>query len=124
VSHDFGVKKGAPSAAKNTRANPNHVRVCWSVKRAGQTGSGKTYTMMGPTSDPGVNRRAIRELLQLVSSSEDLEFELHASIIEVYNENVYDLLVASRPKLNVRQLPSGVFVEHLTERAVESEVGD
>lgn len=31
----------------------------------GQTGAGKTYTMNGPRNDPGVNRRAIAELLRL-----------------------------------------------------------
>ena len=34
----------------------------------GQTGSGKTHTMEGPSSDPGVNSRALRELFKLVPS--------------------------------------------------------
>ena len=43
----------------------------------GQTGSGKTWTMMGPEDNPGVNRRAIRELLsQLDAQSEELAYKL------------------------------------------------
>jgi kinesin family protein C2/C3 len=44
----------------------------------GQTGSGKTYTMMGPPNDIGVNRRAIRELMELTQSSKDIEYTLKA----------------------------------------------
>ena len=35
----------------------------------GQTGSGKTFTMMGPEDNPGVNRRAIKELLESLQAS-------------------------------------------------------
>jgi len=59
------------------------------TNRYGQTGSGKTYTMMGTEAQPGVNRRAIRELLKLIKTSTDLEVEMEGSIMEVYNENLY-----------------------------------
>ena len=87
----------------------------------GQTGSGKTYTMMGTDAQPGVNRRAIRELLKLIETSTDLEVEMEGSIMEVYNENVYDLLDPTREKLNIRQAPHGVYVENLASRLVASE---
>lgn len=84
----------------------------------GQTGSGKTYTMMGPESDPGVNRRAIQELIGLVNKeSETLDVSIHASMYEVYNECVYDLLDSDgRTKRDVKLGPNGVYVSGLTER--------
>jgi len=68
-----------------------------------------------------VNRRAIRELLKLVDTSTDLEVAMEASIMEVYNENLYDLLSRDREKLTIRQSPSGVFVENLKSRPVETQ---
>lgn len=50
----------------------------------GQTGSGKTYTMMGTKANPGVNRRAIRELLNLINSqSGNVDFQINISLLEV-----------------------------------------
>lgn len=87
----------------------------------GQTGSGKTYTMMGPTENPGVNRRAIRELLQLAKDRPEIEFTIKVSLMEVYNENLYDLLSTSREKLAVHQNADGVYVPDLTERVMQTQ---
>lgn len=46
----------------------------------GQTGSGKTFTMMGPLDNPGVNRRAIRELFTLCQEREDVDYKLEVSV--------------------------------------------
>ena len=59
----------------------------------GQTGSGKTHTMEGPDQDPGVNRRAIQELfVQIEERSSMFDFELQMSMLEIYNEEIKDLL--------------------------------
>ena len=87
----------------------------------GQTGSGKTHTMMGPPADPGVNRRAIRELLALTQKNTELEFTLSLSLMEVYNENLYDLLSSKRNKLSIHQNADGVFVPDLTERSITTQ---
>uniref|UniRef100_A0A3Q4BSK1 Kinesin-like protein n=1 Tax=Mola mola TaxID=94237 RepID=A0A3Q4BSK1_MOLML len=50
----------------------------------GQTGSGKTYTMMGSKENPGVNIRSGQ--LTLWSFRENI------SMLEIYNENLNDLL--------------------------------
>ena len=42
----------------------------------GQTGSGKTYTMMGPNGNPGVNIRAIQELLSITNARESVNYQL------------------------------------------------
>uniref|UniRef100_A0A0R3VVJ9 Kinesin motor domain-containing protein n=1 Tax=Taenia asiatica TaxID=60517 RepID=A0A0R3VVJ9_TAEAS len=59
----------------------------------GQTGSGKTHTMVGSAQDPGVNRRAIKRLLQLSKSRKHWTYQLSMSMLEVYQEEVFDLLV-------------------------------
>lgn len=61
----------------------------------GQTGSGKTFTMMGTAENPGVNRRAISELLAICNDRKQWEFRLRLSVIEIYQEEARDLLSAS-----------------------------
>ncbi|KAF6019824.1 hypothetical protein EB796_021863 [Bugula neritina] len=59
----------------------------------GQTGSGKTYTMEGPSSDPGINQRALALLFeQAADRSTDWSFDIKVSVLEIYNETVRDLL--------------------------------
>ncbi|PHT77432.1 Kinesin KP1 [Capsicum annuum] len=64
----------------------------------GQTGSGKTYTMSGPdlTTEEtwGVNYRALRDLFSTTKERQDMiEYEVGVQMIEIYNEQVRDLLV-------------------------------
>ena len=91
----------------------------------GQTGSGKTWTMMGPESNPGVNRRAIVELLTTLKGLEEtIEYEVKASQMEVYNEGLYDLL-SKKPraetKMKIRQGPDGISLPDLVCRPVASQ---
>ncbi|CAM9276390.1 unnamed protein product [Pylaiella littoralis] len=59
----------------------------------GQTGSGKTFTMEGPTSNPGVNTRALTDMFSTADArSDDVKYTFHMSMMEIYNEAVYDLL--------------------------------
>ncbi|KAM0995681.1 hypothetical protein ACFX13_005833 [Malus domestica] len=65
----------------------------------GQTGSGKTYTMSGPdlTTEEtwGVNYRALRDLFQISKARLDIiRYEVAVQMIEIYNEQVRDLLVS------------------------------
>lgn len=88
----------------------------------GQTGSGKTHTMAGPASDRGVNTRALEELF---SKSRARQEEFHdsvmLSILEVYNEDIRDLLVdGGFDKLEIRQGEHGNYVPGLTECRVAS----
>ncbi|KAJ6800520.1 kinesin-like protein KIN-14F isoform X2 [Iris pallida] len=65
----------------------------------GQTGSGKTYTMSGPdiTTDEtwGVNYRALRDLFDISKSRTSvMTYDVSVQMIEIYNEQVKDLLVS------------------------------
>ncbi|KAE8731493.1 Kinesin KP1 [Hibiscus syriacus] len=63
----------------------------------GQTGSGKTYTMSGPalTTEQtwGINYRALHDLFQISKERADMvKYEVGVQMIEIYNEQVRDLL--------------------------------
>ncbi|XP_047249346.1 kinesin-like protein KIN-14F [Capsicum annuum] len=75
----------------------------------GQTGSGKTYTMSGPdlTTEEtwGVNYRALRDLFSTTKERQDMiEYEVGVQMIEIYNEQVRDLLVidGANRRLDIR----------------------
>jgi len=92
----------------------------------GQTGSGKTHTMAGPPTDRGVNWRALDDLFGR-SRERRSEFRdvITLNILEVYNEEIRDLLVNGQSnsrddKLEIRQGEFGNFVPGLTQREVTS----
>ncbi|ERE82133.1 kinesin-like protein KIF25-like protein [Cricetulus griseus] len=71
----------------------------------GQTGSGKSYTMLGPHSeddaaallsgvheDLGIIPRAAEELFRLISENPSRSPKVDVSIVEIYNNNIFDLL--------------------------------
>lgn len=60
----------------------------------GATGAGKTYTMMGPENNPGVMKNALTDLFTSIESMKEKEGVVIISYIEVYNENIRDLLCA------------------------------
>ncbi|XP_024152001.1 kinesin-like protein KIF18A [Oryzias melastigma] len=81
----------------------------------GATGAGKTHTMLGSPNDPGVMYRTMTELFKRMDDVKDeKEFAVAFSYLEVYNEQIRDLLANSGP-LNVREDGSkGVVVQGLT----------
>jgi len=64
-----------------------------SVFAYGATGAGKTHTMLGNKEDPGITYRTVAELFsEIENQSKHREFNLGVSYLEIYNENVQDLL--------------------------------
>jgi kinesin family protein 13 len=92
----------------------------------GQTGSGKTYTMMGTDSNPGVNPRICIDIFDRIAQNhnEHLSYKVEISFMEIYNEQVRDLLKpqqvgAKKKELKVREHKVlGPYVEGLTKLAV------
>ncbi|XP_012286702.1 kinesin-like protein KIF18A [Orussus abietinus] len=73
-----------------------------SVFAYGATGAGKTHTMLGKEIDPGITYRTVAELfIQIEAQSEQRDFNLGVTYLEVYNENVQDLLHKTGP-LHIR----------------------
>ncbi|GFN89297.1 kinesin-like protein [Plakobranchus ocellatus] len=90
----------------------------------GQTGSGKTYTMMGPEDNPGINIRAITELLKVCAERvETKTYNLKVSMVEIYNETVQDLLTSDARTLDLQMVGNVVRIPNITEMDV-AEVSD
>ena len=61
----------------------------------GQTGAGKTFTMNGSTPNykyRGIIPRAINQIYQEVGRGLDHDFNIMVSFLEIYNEQIFDLL--------------------------------
>ncbi|KAI5611764.1 kinesin-like protein KIF15, partial [Silurus asotus] len=99
----------------------------------GQTGSGKTFTMLGPNeltdfSDElrGVIPRSFEYLFFLISrevekSAGAKSFLCKCSFIEIYNEQIFDLLDSASASLFLREdIKKGVFVEGAVEKYAAS----
>ncbi|OQU79460.1 hypothetical protein SORBI_3008G148000 [Sorghum bicolor] len=99
----------------------------------GQTGSGKTYTMLGeisdlevrPSPDRGMTPRIFEFLFARIKAEEEsrrdekLKYSCKCSFLEIYNEQITDLLDPSATNLPLREdIRNGVYVENLTELEV------
>ncbi|KAH7443327.1 hypothetical protein KP509_02G029400 [Ceratopteris richardii] len=101
----------------------------------GQTGSGKTHTMLGdigglqedPSDNRGMTPRIFEYLFtqiameEMMRKHERLKFTCKCSFLEIYNEQITDLLDPTSTNLQMREdLKKGVYVESLTEIEVKS----
>nr|CAD7441244.1 unnamed protein product [Timema bartmani] len=95
----------------------------------GQTGSGKTYTMEGVQENKdewGIVPNAIHHIFlaidQVTDRDKTVSFSVRVSYVEVYNENIHDLLSEDHTaSLSIREDPLlGVFVKRLTGFVVAS----
>lgn len=91
----------------------------------GQTGCGKSFTMEGIPDPPehcGLTPRSFEHIFQEVAVRENTKFLVRASYLEIYNENVRDLLGADQTAtLELKEHPErGVYVKDLTEHVVHN----
>ncbi|XP_004263995.1 kinesin-like protein KIF18A [Orcinus orca] len=81
----------------------------------GATGAGKTHTMLGSAAEPGV---MYQTMLDLYKSMDEIKEEkvcsTAVSYLEVYNEQIRDLLVNSGPLAVREDAQKGVVVQGLT----------
>ncbi|KAL8472256.1 hypothetical protein ACS0TY_029466 [Phlomoides rotata] len=75
----------------------------------GQTGTGKTFTMEGTEANRGVNYRTLEELFKIASErTETYTYNISVSVLEVYNEQIRDLLaIETSKKLEIKQASEG-----------------
>ncbi|KAH0470314.1 hypothetical protein IEQ34_000037 [Dendrobium chrysotoxum] len=103
----------------------------------GQTGSGKTYTMEGRektkngefSSDAGVIPRSVRQIFEELEA-EFTEYSMKVSLLEIYNEEITDLLASDewessddklkKPIALMEDGKGGVFVKGMEEEMVRS----
>ncbi|XP_041367083.1 kinesin-like protein KIF17 [Gigantopelta aegis] len=91
----------------------------------GQTGCGKSFTMQGITNPPtqrGIIPRAFDHVFETVSVTDGTKFLIHASYLEIYNEEIRDLLGKdTKQRLELHEHPEkGVYVNDLSMHAVHN----
>ncbi|XP_039024894.1 kinesin-like protein KIN-7O [Hibiscus syriacus] len=87
----------------------------------GQTNSGKTHTMRGSAAEPGVIPLAVHALFNILQQDVDREFLLRMSYMEIYNEEINDLLSPEHRKLQIHEsIERGIYVAGLREEIVAS----
>jgi hypothetical protein len=88
----------------------------------GQTGCGKSFTMQGPSTTveelKGVIPNSFSHIFQFVKASKDMEVMIRCSYLELYNEEIKDLLCNPKQKgekCELKEDPQkGVYVKGLT----------
>jgi len=91
----------------------------------GQTGTGKTFTMVGPDDNEelaGVIPRTFEHIFRNINTTPTKKFLVRASYLEIYNEEIRDLLSKTpKAKLELKDHPDGgVFVKDLSNLIVKS----
>lgn len=95
----------------------------------GQTGTGKTHTMEGDLANPenqGVIPRAAQAIFDLLSDPKFRDSDVTASYLEIYNEELSDLLIddSKEVKLQIcednKPRGKGLFVQNLSEVSLAS----
>ena len=88
----------------------------------GQTGAGKTYTMLGDEQNPGIMFNTMKEVFKHMKRHQiDREYTIRVSFLEIYNENIKDLIMISNDVLDLREDPiKGVQVAGLSEIEVHT----
>lgn len=85
----------------------------------GQTSSGKTYTMQGAGNleqgiggEGGIVHMAANDIFSQITKKQERNFLVRVSFLEIYNEEVRDLLGDTSQTLKIREDPRrGVFVQ-------------
>ncbi|CAK8687933.1 unnamed protein product [Clavelina lepadiformis] len=95
-----------------------------SVFAYGPTGSGKTFTILGSDETPGFIPRTLRHLFARTRkncSSSNITATFSMSYIEIYQENVHDLLDDRKKLFSLRQDNCGnILIPGITEIKVEN----
>lgn len=93
-----------------------------SIFTYGQTASGKTFTMNGSHSQPGIIPQAIYYCFKSIQDSfPDREFLFRVSYIEVYNEQLKDLLNSEPAHIKIQYDPKvGTILKGVKEQVVLS----
>ncbi|CAG5978438.1 unnamed protein product [Menidia menidia] len=99
----------------------------------GQTGSGKSFTMQGvsePAAQRGVIPRAFEHIFESIQTclgfirqcAENAKFLVRASYLEIYNEEIRDLLGSdTKQRMELKEHPErGVYVRDLSMHTVHS----
>ncbi|GAA5972359.1 hypothetical protein JCM11641_002423 [Rhodosporidiobolus odoratus] len=75
----------------------------------GATGCGKTHTISGSSTQPGIVFLIMKDLFsRIAAKSDDVDFSLTVSYLEIYNESIRDLLAPESGVLQLRDSQDGM----------------
>lgn len=90
----------------------------------GQTGTGKTFTITGVPKDPrlkGIMPRSFEAIFNQIECDSTKEYLVRASYLEIYNEEIRDLLYKNGDKkLELKDKDTGVYVKDLSTFVVKT----
>ncbi|GAV03422.1 hypothetical protein RvY_13848 [Ramazzottius varieornatus] len=92
----------------------------------GQTGTGKTFTMQGSSKDPGIIPRSMQQIFSHIDSSINERYLVNASYMEIYQEELHDLLRKQGKEENAKKIEikvdqnGSIYVKHLSQYQLKS----
>ncbi|CAK9270181.1 unnamed protein product [Sphagnum jensenii] len=91
------------------------------VMAYGQTGAGKTYTLSAkhPTAH-GIIPRSAAEIFEKADADREFEYHVSMSYIQIYMEQIQDLLRPESCNMQIREGDNGVFVSGVKDIKVKS----
>lgn len=100
------------------RSGMDGYKVC--IFAYGQTGSGKTYTMEGYGTSNGIIHKSIDEIFNMSAEmeKEGWSFNFDSNFVEIYNENIKDLLSNDGRKVEVRHVNDKTVLNNCSEHSV------
>ncbi|CAK9192262.1 unnamed protein product [Sphagnum troendelagicum] len=115
----------------NTAARPVVLDVLngynGTIMAYGQTGAGKTYTLSDKlstwgeiTAVEGIIPRSAAEIFERADSDQDYEYHVSMSYIQIYMEQIQDLLRPESCNMQIREGDNGVYVSGIEEIQVKS----
>ncbi|OIV91606.1 hypothetical protein TanjilG_09018 [Lupinus angustifolius] len=110
-NHDASQQDVFTEISQLVQSALDGYKVC--IFAYGQTGSGKTYTMMGRPDAPDLKGLIPRSLEQIFQISQSLKnqgwkYKMQASILEIYNETIRDLLANRSSGIDPTRTENGV----------------
>ncbi|KZV88256.1 kinesin-domain-containing protein [Exidia glandulosa HHB12029] len=121
------VLTGSDNKVVYNAAAKSHVRAAMDgfnsvIFAYGQTASGKTFTLSGSDDEPGIIPRAMKDVFGYIRRTPSREFLLRASYLEIYNEQIHDLLSTASLAQPVQLQGAGpnVIITPLREEVVTS----
>eukprot|EP00455_Lapot_gusevi_P045945 TRINITY_DN5959_c0_g1_i6.p1 TRINITY_DN5959_c0_g1~~TRINITY_DN5959_c0_g1_i6.p1 ORF type:complete len:726 (-),score=130.19 TRINITY_DN5959_c0_g1_i6:93-2270(-) len=90
----------------------------------GQTGTGKTHTMEGayqPAELRGIIPRSFAYIFDSITNSAGTQFLVRVTFLEIYNDEIRDLLQDTDQRLDLKENQNGVYVKDLSTHIVQSE---
>ena len=70
----------------------------------GMTNAGKTFTVQGSSQNPGILQRFVSAILDHTAFRPN--YELHVSMMEIYQENIFDLFCIGLPRHELTDIRS------------------